>query len=251
MSSLKNYFLSLARNAIRDKFFTLLNLLGLAVGITASILIFIYIQDQLTYDKHNENYERIYRLEGDFFINEKLDQIAIVQIPLAPTLKDEYPEVEEFTRILPQPNLYFEKEENAFKEDSIAYADSTIFKVFTIPFLAGDPATALREPYTMVISETLAKKYFGNWDVVGESMKALDGSNYTIKGVFRDLPTNAHLRFNGLLSAATRAEQVGSEQFNDRSANSFWNVATYVYILMAENTTPDIFLSKFPEFYAK
>ena len=170
MSLLKNYFLSLARNAIRDKFFTLLNLLGLAVGITASILIFIYIQDQLTYDKHNENYERIYRLEGDFFINEKLDQIAIVQIPLAPTLKDEYPEVEEFTRILPQQNLYFEKEENAFKEDSIAYADSTIFKVFTIPFLAGDPTTALNEPYTMVISETLANKYFGNWDVVGESM---------------------------------------------------------------------------------
>ena len=193
MSLLKNYFLSLARNAVRDKFFTLLNLLGLAVGITASILIFIYIQDQVTFDKHNENYERIYRLEGDFFINEKLDQIAIVQIPLAPTLKDEYPEVEEFARILPQPNLYFEKEENAFKEDSIAFADSTIFKVFTIPFLTGDPSTALSEPYTMVISETLARKYFGNWDVVGESMKALDGSNYPIKGVFRDLPTNAHL----------------------------------------------------------
>ena len=251
MSLLKNYFLSLARNAIRDKFFTLLNLLGLAVGITASILIFIYIQDQLTYDKHNENYERIYRLEGDFFINEKLDQIAIVQIPLAPTLKDEYPEVEEFTRILPQPNLYFEKEENAFKEDSIAYADSTIFKVFTIPFLTGDPTTALNEPYTMVISETLANKYFGNWDVVGESMKALDGSNYTIKGVFRDLPTNTHLRFNGLLSAATVEEQMGSEQFNDRSANSFWNVTTYAYILMAKNTTPDMILSKFPDFYDK
>ncbi len=251
MSLLKNYFLSLARNAVRDKFFTLLNLLGLAVGITASILIFIYIQDQVTFDKHNENYERIYRLEGDFFINEKLDQIAIVQIPLAPTLKDEYPEVEEFARILPQPSLYFEKEENVFKEDSIAYADSTIFKVFTIPFRTGDPSTALSEPYTMVISETLAKKYFGKWDVVGESMKALDGSNYTIKGVFRDLPTNAHLRFNGLLSAATVEEQIGSEQFNDRSANSFWNVATYAYILMAENTTPDMILSKFPEFYDK
>ena len=70
----------------------LLNLLGLAVGITASILIFIYIQDQVTYDKHNENFERIYRLEGDFFINEKQDLIAITQIPLGPTLKDEYPE---------------------------------------------------------------------------------------------------------------------------------------------------------------
>ncbi len=251
MSLLKNYFLSLARNAVRDKFFTLLNLFGLAVGITASILIFIYIQDQVTYDKHNENYERIYRLEADFFINEKLDQIAIVQIPLAPTLKDEYPEVEAYARILPQPNLYFEKEENAFKEDSLAFADSTIFKIFTIPFLAGDPLTALKEPFTMVISKTLANKYFGTWDVIGESMKALDGSNYTITGVFRDLPTNTHLRFNGLMSSATIEERIGSERFNDRSANSFWNVSTYAYILMAENTTPDMILSKFPDFYDK
>ncbi len=256
MSLLKNYFLSLARNAVRDKFYFLLNLLGLAVGITATILIFIYIQDQLTYDKQNENYERIYRLEGDFFINEKQDLIAIVQIPLAPTLKDEYPEVEEYARIiytrgLGQPSFYFEKGEDAFKEDSIAFADSTIFKVFTIPFVTGDPATALNEPYTMVISESMANKYFGTWDVVGESMKALDGSDYTIKGVFKDLPSNVHMRYNGLLSVATIEELFGSERFNDRSANSFWNVVTYAYILMAENTTPDMVLSKFPEFFDK
>jgi len=251
MSLLKNYFLSLARNAVRDRFFSILNLLGLAVGITASILIFIYIQDQLTYDKHNENYERIYRLEGDFYINEKQDLMAIVQIPLGPTLKDEYPEVEEYVRILPQPNLYFEKEENTFKEDSLAFADSTIFKIFTIPFIAGDPSTALSEPFTIVVSETLARKYFGPANAIGESMKALDGSNYTIVGVFEDLPTNAHLRYNGLISATTIEEQIGSERFNDRSANSFWNVNTYAYILMAENTTPDMVLSKFPEFYDK
>ncbi|MCK4748751.1 MAG: ABC transporter permease, partial [Bacteroidales bacterium] len=251
MSLLKNYILSLARNAVRDKFFSLLNLLGLSVGITASILIFIYIKDQVTFDKHNENYERIYRLEGDFVINEKQDLIAIVQIPLAPTLKDEYPEVEEYTRILPQPDRYFEKGEDTFKEDSIAFADSTIFKVFTIPFIAGDPTSALIEPFTMVISETLAKKYFGTWDVIGESMKALDGSNYTITGVFEDLPENVHLRYNGLLSTATLEEQIGSERFNDRSANSFWNVQTYAYILMAENTTPEMVLSKFPGFYDK
>ena len=256
MSLIRNYLLSLTRNAVRDKFFTLLNLLGLAIGITASILIFIYIRDQVTYDKNNEHYKRIYRLEGDFFINEKQDLIAIVQIPLAPTLKDEYPEVEEcarviYTQALGQPSLYFEKGEDAFKEDSIAFADSTIFKVFTIPFVSGDPSTALSEPFTMVLSESMAHKYFGRWDVVGESMKSLDGSNYTIVGVFEDLPENVHLRYNGLLSAATIEEQFGSERFNDRSANSFWNVVTYAYILMAENTSPDMVLSKFPDFYDK
>ena len=100
-------------------------------------------------------------------------------------------------------------------------------------------------------SESLANKYFGTWDVLGESMKTLDGSNFTIVGVFEDLPSNVHLRFNGLLSAATIEEQIGSEQFNDRSANSFWNVNTYSYVLMAENTSPDMVLSKFPDFYDK
>ena len=251
MSLLKNYLLSLARNAVRDKFYSVLNLFGLAIGITASILIFIYIQDQLTYDKQNENIERIYRLEADFTINEKQDLMAMVQIPLAPTLKDEYPEVEEYVRMIIRPNLYFERDEDAFQEDSIAFAYSTIFKIFTIPFKAGDPSSALNDPYTMVISESLAKKYFGTSDVIGESMKALDGSNYTITGVFENLPANVHMRFNGLISTATIEEQIGAERFNDRSAISFWNIATYAYILLAENTTPDMVLSKFPDFYDK
>jgi len=251
MSLLKNYFLSLARNVVRDKFFSLLNLLGLAVGITAAILIFIYIQDQVTFDKHNEHFERIYRLEGDFLISDEQTLTAITQVPLGPTLKDEYPEIEEQARVQPRRGLYFEKGENTFKEDSIMFADSTLFRVFSVPFVGGDPVTALTEPYTMVVSESLARKYFGSTDVLGESMKALDGSNYTIVGVIKDLPENVHLRYNGLLSAATIEEQIGSDRFNDRSANSFWNVNAYTFVLLAENTSPDMVLSKFPEFYQK
>jgi len=251
MSLIKNYFRSLARNAVRDKFFSLLNLLGLAIGITASILIYIYIQDQLTYDKYNENIDRIYRLEADFTINEKHEITARTQFPLGPTLKDEYPEVEEYVRMLIQPNLYFQREEDTFKEDSISFADSTIFKIFTIPFIAGDQSSALKDPFTMAVSESLANKYFGTWDVIGENMKALDGSNYTITGVFKDLPENTHLRFNGLISTATIEEQIGEARFNDRSAISFWSMATFAYILMAENTTPDMILAKFPNFYDK
>ena len=251
MSLFRNYLLSLVRNAFRDKFFTLLNLLGLAVGITAAILIFIYIQDQLTYDKHHENLDRIYRLEADFTINEKQDLMARVQFPLAPTLKDEYPEVEEYVRMIIQPDMYFEREEDTFKEDSIAFADSTVFKIFTIPFIAGNKSTALREPFTMVISESMANKYFGTWDAIGKNMKALDGSNYTITGVFEDLPYNTHMRFNAMISTATIEEQIGEARFNDRSAIAFWQMATYAYILMAENTTPDMVLSKFPDFYDK
>lgn len=251
MSLFRNYLLSLVRNALRDKFFTLLNLLGLAVGITAAILIFIYIQDQVSFDKHNENYERIYRLEGDFFISEKQDLTAITQIPLGPTLKDDYPEIVEQVRILPRRDFYFKHEEDSFKEDSIMLADSTLFKIFTVPFVAGDPSTALADPFSIVISSSLAHKYFGTWDVVGKSMEDLEGTTFNITGVFEDLPGNVHLRYNGLISAATIEEQIGSERFNDRSAGSFWNVQTYTYVLMAENTTPDMVLSKIPEFYDK
>jgi len=251
MSLIKNYILSLVRNARRDLFFTLLNLLGLAIGMTATIMIFIYIQDQVTFDKQNEHFDRIYRLEGDFFINEKQDLTAITQIPLGPTLKDEYPEVIEQTRILPRRDFYFKRNEDTFKEDSIMLADSTIFNVFTIPFITGDPNTALTAPFSMVISQTLANKYFGSWDVVGESMQDLQGNTFNITGVFADQPSNVHLHFNGLISTATIEDQIGSERFNDRSAGSFWNVTCYTYVLLAENTTPDMILSKFPEFYDK
>jgi len=256
MSLFKNYVQSLLRNAVRDKYFTLLNMLGLAVGICSAILIFIYIQDQINYDCHNEKIDRIYRVEGNFFISEKQDLTAITQIPLGPTLKDEYPEIKEQARMvnytfLAGGDLYFEKDESTLKEDSIMWADSTIFKIFSIPFIAGDPETALSQPSTMVLSESLAKKYFGSTDVLGKSLKTLDDAVYTITGVFENLPGNVHMSFNGLLSAATIEEQIGRERFNDRSANSFWNVATYTYVLMAENTTPDMVLSKFPEFYDK
>ncbi len=251
MSLIKNYFTSLFRFSLKDRFYAILNLFGLAVGLASAIMIFLYIQDELSFDKYNEKHERIYRLEGNFYINGKTDLTAITQIPLAPTLKDEYPEIEEMTRILPNQGIYFRSGEDVFKEDSVVLADSTIFNVLTLDLLRGDRRTALTEPLTMVISKSLAMKYFGTDDVINESLRNLDGSEYRITGVFRDLPRNTHLRFNGVLSTKTIEEQIGSERFNDRSSNSFWNVNTYSYVLLAPNTTPQMVLDKFPDFYDK
>jgi putative ABC transport system permease protein len=249
MSLLKNYFTSLFRNFAKDKFYSLLNLFGLGIGLASAVFIFLYIQNELSFDKYNENYERIYRLEGDFFINGKQDLTAITQFPLAPTLKDEYPEVEEMTRLFGRPGLYFEIGENVFQEDSLAFADSTVFKVFSFEFIHGDINTALIEPLTITLSESMALKYFGKTDIINESLKNLDGSEYRITGVFKDLPNNVHLRYNGLISAKTIEEQIGTERFNDRSVNSFWNVAAYSFVKLAENTTAQMVLDKFPEFY--
>ncbi len=251
MGMLKNYFTVAWRNIAKDKFYTLLNIVGLAIGLTAAIFIFLYIVDELTYDKSHVNYKRIYRLESHFTINGKDDLFAVTQIPLAPTLKDDYPDIEEYVRFAPAYTLFLNYGEREFQEDSIWYADSTVFRVFTHPIVKGDPKTALNRPYTMVMTESMASKYFGDEDPIGKSIKSVDGNSYEVTGVIRDLPGNLHLRFDGLLSAATMRQIMGAERFNDRSAGSFWNISIFSYIMLKEGVSIDAILSKSPDFYNK
>jgi putative ABC transport system permease protein len=248
---LKNYFITAWRNITRDKFYTLLNIAGLAIGLTAAVFIFLYIIDELTYDKSHVNYKRIYRLESHFVINGKDDLFAATQIPLGPTLKDEYPEIEEYVRMAPTGTLFLKFGDREFQEDSIYFADSTIFRVFTHPMIKGDPTTALDRPYTLVLTKTLARKYFGDDNPIGQTIKSIDGKLYEVTGVIKDLPGNLHLKFDGLLSAATFRELVGAERFNDRSAGSFWNIGIYTYVMLKEGASFDPILKKFPAFYDK
>jgi len=251
MSLIKNYFVALFRSILKDRFYAFLNIFGLAIGLASVILIFLYLKDELSYDKYNANSERIYRLESQFFIDNKEDVFAVTQIPLGPTLKDEYPEIEEQCRFLGRPGLYFIKGEDKFKEDSLMFTDSTVFSIFTVPLIAGDPQKALTEPNTIAISSSIARKYFGKTDVLGEVLKTVDNNQYTITAVFKDLPSNTHMRYNMLVSAKTIENRIGSDRFNDRSAGSFWNINVYSYVLMAPNTTAQSVLDKFPEFYDK
>jgi putative ABC transport system permease protein len=251
MSILKNYLITAWRNIVKDKFYTLLNVVGLSIGLITAIYIFLYVRDELTYDKSHTNYKRIYRLESHFTINGKDDFFAVTQVPLGPTLKDEYPEIEEYVRFLPTGTLFLKYDDREFQEDSIIFADSTLFKVFTHPVVSGDPATMLNKPYTMVMTESLAKKYFGNEDPVGKTVKSVEGNLYEITGVIRDLPGNLHLRFNGILSVATIRQQIGTTRFNDRSAGSFWNVGIFSYIMLREGADIKPILEKFPSFYDK
>lgn len=251
MSIFKNYLITAWRNIVKDKFYTLLNIVGLSIGLITAIYIFLYVVDELTYDKSHVNHKRIYRLESHFTINGKDDFFAVTQVPLAPTLKDEYPEIEEYVRFLPTGTLFLKYGEREFQEDSIVYADSTLFKVFTHPVTKGDPTTMLNRPYTMVMTESLAKKYFGDEDPVGKTVKSVEGNLYEITGVIRDLPGNLHVRFNGILSVATIRQQIGVAQFNDRSAGSFWNVGIFSYIMLKEGADIKPILEKFPSFYDK
>src|SRR5512133_10383 len=143
---IKNYILIAWRNISRNIFYSLINIIGLALGITAVLFILLYIVDETGYDKSHEKYKRIYRLESHFSINNKDDLFAVTQVPLGPTLKDEYPDVEEYVRFFQSGTIYFRYKEKEFKSDSCWFTDSTIFKVFTHPMLEGDPFTALSKP---------------------------------------------------------------------------------------------------------
>ncbi|MBC8489256.1 MAG: ABC transporter permease [Bacteroidetes bacterium] len=247
----KNYLLSLYRNITRNRFYTTLNIIGLSVGIAAVIFISLYVQDELSYDKYNTKHERIYRIESDFTISNKHDMFAIVPIPMGPALKIEFPEVEEFVRLTNIGNTLFRYNEKEYYEEDFYLADSTIFDVFTYEFLIGDPKTGLTEPNTIVITEKIAKKYFGKDNPMGEIITSGRGSNYKVTGVIKNLPGNSHLKFDALISTATIAEEVGADDFNSMEPVRFWNIGVYTYLLLKENAGMESIHEKFPAFYDK
>ena len=248
---LRNFIKTTLRSLVKDRYYSAINILGLAAGLTVTILIILFIQDELTYDQHHELHERVYRLESDFTLDNKNHKFGATQIPLGPTLMDEYPEIINYARCAPVGTLYFVDEDREFQEDSIWFADSTFFQLFTHEFTHGDPVSALNRPNTMVITENFAGRHFGKENPIGENLTDIDNNIYEITGVVRNLPGNSHLKFNGLMSSLTLAERIGLERFNDRSANSFWNIGIYSYILLAENGSMQDVLDKFPGFYDK
>ena len=250
---LKSYFITAYRNIKRSKFYSALNIFGPAIGITCAILILLYVKQELSFDKHSRNYQRIYRLESDFNISGKATQAALVPVPMAPTLKDEYPEIIEVARFagFGIQDILFEYKDLKFFEDKIYFTDSTAFKVFDHEFILGSPENALNEPNTIVITESFASKYFGKENPMGEVLKTSNFGSCRVTGVIKDVPANSHLRFDCLMSMATIIELSGVDRFNSRSAPSFWNISVFGYILLDENAEIQNLLDKFPGFYDK
>ncbi len=250
---LKNYFVSAYRSIINNKFYSILNIFGPAIGITCAILILLYVKEELTFDKHFSNYDRIYRLESDFNISGKPTLAGLTPIPMAPTLKDEYPEIKEFTRFagFGISDILFTYNDLKFFEDQLYFVDSTIFKVLDYDFILGSPDDALNEPNTIVITESFASKYFGSENPIGEVLNSSNFGDFRVTGVIKDVPANSHLKFDCLLSMATIVELTGVDNFNSRSAPSFWNISAFSYILLDENASIETLLDKFSGFYDK
>ena len=242
---IKNLLLIALRNFRKDKWFSLLNILGLTIGISFSLFLIFYIKDELNYDRHFKKAERIYRINSFIQEKDKNTDWTLTQLPLGPTLKKDYPEVEEFVRFAPRERTLFKKDNNNFYETKIYYADSTIFDVFSYKVLEGNPATALDEPGNIVITKSLAKKYFGTKNsAVGQTLKTVYDV-YNVTAVIEDLPQNSHLRFDMLISMATFLKENPPNQY------SWGNFGYFTYVVLKPGADANAFNNKLKPMYDK
>ncbi|MEP6513852.1 MAG: ABC transporter permease, partial [Parafilimonas sp.] len=245
----KNYFKTAWRNLLRNKMFSLINVLGLTVGLASVIFILIWIQNELSYDKYNLNADRTYRVDREFLNPDGSTNIhlASVALPFAPLLEKNFPEIEKLTRFM-QDNDVMRYGEKKFTEDKIIWGEDNFFEIFNYKFLKGDVHTALKNPNTVVITEDVAKKYFDNKDALNQTIY-YGNSQVPLKvtGVIANVPGNSHYHFNFLISFITLQQFYDKDDYlNNWGGNNY-----FTYLLLKKNTSPQTLESKFPAFLDK
>ncbi|MCB0578808.1 MAG: ABC transporter permease, partial [Phaeodactylibacter sp.] len=244
----QNYLKIAWRNLLRNRSYALVNILGLAVGLACFMFIILYVQDELSYDRWQERGDRIYRMALERKYPGRSRHYAIIPPGYGEVLKKEFPEVEEACRLFffEEFGIVLKRGSEVFKEEQVVWADSSFFELFSIPLLKGDARTVLARPNTAVLTEKLAKKYFGDENPVGkvlEQPQAEQGLEVT--GVCADVPENSHLRFGLLVSSATLDMLAGAD------APNFVNFSAYTYLLLHPGASPEQLERKFPELVVK
>jgi putative ABC transport system permease protein len=237
---LKNYINVAFRNLLKHKFYSFLNIFGLAIGLACFMLISLFIKDEMSYDKHFKDADRIYRVDFAAVLNGSDHISANVGAPTAMALRADYPEVIEAFRMRQSGNWFVNRQgqTETFKEEHVLMADSNIFSFFNLPLVHGDPVNTLARPNTLAIDLTTSKKLFGDINPVGE-MLVLDGEhNYEVAAVYEDLPENSHFHHNMLLSMST-FEWANNQNWLSTNFNT--------YIKLREGALSDELEAKFPE----
>jgi len=198
-----NFLKVIIRNMLRNKIFSLINIIGLSVGITCFLILVVFALNEMGYDTFNDKADRIYRVYISSDINGNASNTSKTPSPLGETLKKEYPEVENFTRLGYFGMHDLRYKDKLFREGDIYTADSTYFEIFTLPFIYGNPKTALVKPNSVVITERIAKKYFGDENPLGKYFISNDTSVFHITGVMKDFPKKSHFSCGILLSSST------------------------------------------------
>lgn len=239
----KNYLLIAIRNLKKNKAFSVINISGLGIGLATCLLIMLYVLDELSYDKHNVHADRIYRVDNDMQFGGNHFILATTPEPMAAALVHDYPEVEQAVRLRNYGGFRVKKGNENLQENRVIYADPTLFKVFTLPMIAGNPANALTDPRSVVITATTAKKYFNTTDVVGRFLTINDTGSLKITGVIKDLPKQSHFHFDFFISTVKAIQQW---ELNDWLSN---NINTYV--LLKEGADPGKFAARLPDIIEK
>ena len=228
----RNYLKTAFRSLRKSKGYTALNVIGLAAGLSVCLLIVLYVTDELSYDRYNVNADRIYRIDEDLYFNStQYDAVSTCKF-FGPTLVASYPKIQQMVRFRNPGDLLVRKGNDHVIEHHTTFADSTIFKVFTLPMIAGDPNTALNSPHSIVIDESAARRYFNSTDVVGRTLE-VDNNNTPLKitGVIRDMPEQSQFHFSFIRPIRE------SYNFNDPGDNNWVSNSYYTYILAQPGTT--------------
>ncbi len=250
---IRNFFRIAVRNISKSKGFTFINVAGMAIGLAASLLILLWVQDELSYEKFNKYAENIYRVEEDQFYSGERYHVTVTPYPSGPVWKEKIPEITEQTRVNPWlPRILFRYEDKVFFESSIIAADSGFLKMFTLPLLLGDPGTALSNPHSIILSEKLARKYFGDGNPIGKSVTLENNFQFTVSGVMKTLPKNSMFTFEGIIPFSYLYE-IGAV-YNGWDSNSIF---TYVQLAKGSDIKPvdkkltDVVIENVPQITTK
>ena len=242
----KNYLTVAVRNLLRHKVYSIINIAGLSVGMACTILILLWVQYELSYDRYHENADRIYRLATHIDFGKWQGNLAVCNFPAGPYLERHFPEVLKAVRLQRiRNNLLVQFNDKKFFEKDIFIADESVFDVFTFRLIRGNPASALKTASDVVITENIAKKYFGRDDPIGKIIKLENKYPLTVSGVMANVPPNSHFSVNLLVSFKALIE-LDPEGYRKKMQNWTWGIDNHTYLLLRENCDVAELEKKFP-----
>ena len=245
---LKNYWKTAFRNLSRNKFISFINLFGLTVGLTCCLLIGTYILHETSYDRYNSKADRIWRVTRSFNNKEGIVSLHLgaVAPPFGPLLKNDFPDIQKMTRLLPTDNAPMRYEEKVFNEKDLFFADSNFFSIFDVSLIKGNPQTALTDPFSILLTPDVARKYFGDGDPINKVIRMDNRYNFKVTGIFQPFPNSAHLHPEVLLSFNTLKD---SAIYGEKNLQTNWgNNSFFTYLLLPKDYPAKSLEAQLPAF---
>ncbi len=240
----KNYLKIAFRSLKKHKGYSFINISGLAIGMAVCMLIMIWVLNELSYDRFHEKADRICRITMDMEFGTTL-HTPVTITAAGPALVDDFAEIVAAARVDNPRRVSIKYEDKTYQETDVGFAENAIFDIFSFPFVSGDPKTALEAPYSLVITESMARKYFGDEDPMGKILRLNNETDFSVTGVAKDVPANSHFRFNMLRSFQTLIAEGSVRDDN------WFDVRFYTYLLLDEHTDPKQLEQKLPGFIEK